>query len=667
MKQLRFSIRFKLTSGLLLPLIAAILVCSLAGVSIINSRVLGQAQTKAKTDLSTAREIYLNEIAHVRDVVRFSAATPSAAEAFESGSRPAIAALLAQLRKREQLDILTAVDHAGRVLFRARNPSAFGDRRMGDRLISRALKGEVISGTAVLPAASLAREGNDLAAQATIRVVPTPLAKVSGKKVEQAGMLLVASAPVTSGNGRIIGALYGGVLLNGNNHLVDKIKHIIFESMQENNEDVGAATIFLDDLRISTNALTADGTRAIGTQLSEVVYDRVMVKGEKWVGRAFVVKDWYFSAYEPIFDLNGSIVGSLYVGILERPYLRFKNKVILIFASVLLVGSVTGLAVSGYMGKRLAQPIRDLQNIVQRVSAGERNVPISVSADDEIGDLARDFHEMTNTLMRRESEIQELNRNLEQKVLDRTVELEEKNRLLMRTKEELVRAEKLAAIGELAAGVAHEINNPMAIIRGNAELLQMAMPLDNINREEVDTIVLQVGRVEKIVSNLLTFARREQKQLFKVQAAQLLDDIMKQVTHQASLTGIAVCRQYASQLPDMEADIDQLRQVFTNLILNAIQAMEEGGSLTLATHLGDSDGMCEISITDTGAGIDKSQIDQIFNPFFTTKRKGTGLGLSVSYGIVKDHGGRIEVASTPAGTEFKVIIPFAQKRSIPQR
>lgn len=658
MPPMRISIRVKLIVGALLPLFVAITVCSLAGIYTINASLVRQAQEKVRTDLNSAHEIYLNEIAHIRDVVTLTANAPYTATAFAGGRSAALSSLLAPLRTGERLDFLNAVGRDGRVLFRARNPELFGDSRGDEPLVARALAGEVVSGTAVFSPEMLLQEGAGLARQAAIAVVRTPRARPSDKQVGRSGMLLVCSAPVRDASGTTIGALYGGILLNGNNHLVDKIKRIVYEGVRFQGEDVGTATMFLDDLRINTNVQARGGGRAIGTRLSEEVYNHVIVNKQKWIDPAFVVTDWYFSAYEPILDIGGTVVGSLYVGMLAKRYNAIKRQVTLIFGGVLLFGSLVGLAVSGFIGSHMSRPIRELQNLVKRFSAGEREVRIAVTTGDEIGDLAREFNEMTKTLVRREEEIVNLNRGLERKVGERTAELEEKNLLLIKAKEDLVRAEKLAAVGELAAGVAHEINNPMAIIRGNAELLQMAIPPDGRNREEADTIAQQVGRVERIVASLLKFARRERKYLGKTDVNRLLDEILGQVGHQAPLTGITVRREYAPELPSISGDAEQLRQVFTNLILNAVQSMPAGGMLTITTEEDVPMEAGVVTVRDTGTGIEPENLEQIFNPFYTTKATGTGLGLSVSYGIVKDHGGDIQVESTPGqGTRFRILIP----------
>ena len=682
----RFPIRLKLIVGALAPLFIAILVCWLTGASLIRTRIYRQAQDKVRTDLNSAREVYLNEIDHIRDVVKFTGQTPYVAAAIASGNRNELNGILSPLLMNERLDFLNAVDATGRVIFRTANPSRSGENAAADPLVRQALQGNAAGGTMVIPPDRLLAENPLLAGRAVIPVKATPHARHNAGETERSGMFLVSAAPVKDGNGAIVGALYGGVLLNGNSGPVDRIKRIVFEGVQFEGKNVGTATVFLGDVRIATNVLEPNGERAVGTRMSAEVYRKVLEKNEKWIGRAFVVNDWYFSAYEPIRDATGKTVGSLYVGMLEKPYLDINRDLNPLFAGVLLFGSLIGLALSGFIGSRLAHPIHELETRARRITAGERDLPIEVRGRDEIADLAHEFNEMTRNLTEREEEVRALNRELEEKVLERTAQLEEKNLLLVRTREELVRAEKLAAIGELAAGVAHEINNPLAVIRGNAELMQLDIPVGEPNREEADTILHQVGRVERIVANLLRFARQEQKQLGRTDVNRLIDEVLGQVGHQAPLAGIHVVKRYASPSPELEGDGEQLRQVFINLILNAIQAMPAGGTLRVITCRVSSSGLrvpgseaevsnpkretrnlqrggdyVEISVEDTGAGITPENMKKVFTPFFTTKSSGTGLGLSVSYGIIRDHNGSITVASDPAkGTTFLVTIPLTQ-------
>jgi len=654
----RFPIRAKLTVGALAPLFAAFLICSLAGLYIIDAKITSQAQEKVRTDLNSAREAYRGELRHIGELLELTAGNPFAAMTIRSGNRPAISSLLTPLLRKKHLDILTAVDKDGRVLFRAHNPARFGDVPVGISFLDRALKGETVTGTAVLSPEQLAAEKAELSDRARIDVVATPHSRPRRSAVERSGMIMVSAAPVLDDAGRVVGALYGAELLNNNNDLVDKIKQTVYEGVKFRGQDVGSATLFLGDTRIATNVLTSNGRRAIGTQLSEEVYNKVVLESRKWVGRAFVVNDWYLTAYEPIMGLRGEVVGSLYVGMLEKQYSALKSNVNSVMVVILFVSSLIGLAVSGVIGTHLAHPIKQLEQLTRRVTRGERDLRIEVRSADELGDLAGEFNQMTRALAQRESEITMLNRNLEQKVLKRTAELEEKNALLLEAQADLAKAEKLADLGIIAAGVAHEINNPLAVIRGNIEVMEMCLPSEHTNSEEVGIISEQVERIAKIVGNLLAFARQKEHHRGEVPIHDLLDGIIGQIGHQIPMDAVTVVREYDPGLTGIRGDGDQLRQVFTNLILNAVQAMDHHGTLTLTTRGLAPLGGCEVGISDTGKGIRPEHLKKIFTPFFTTRDAGSGLGLSISYGIIKDHGGDIKVASVVGeGTTFRVTIP----------
>ena len=656
--KLRFPIKTKLTVATLIPLAIAILTCWMAGVFILSAKVANQAQDKVSYDLNVAREAYQNELSRIYDVVKFTAAFGKTAETIGSLDRRGVAEILAPVYTSEHLDLLGAVDAAGKVIFRAHNPQLAGDDKLANQFVARALKGEIASGSTIIPADELALEGEALARQAKIPILAQPGSKTSVLGVQSAGMCLFVAAPVRDRAGNVLGALYGGVLLNRNQEMVDKIKSVVYEGARLQGREVGNTTIFLGDMRIATNMPNSDGSRAVGTRLASQVGNKVLLAGGKWGGRGFVGKDWYLTSYEPILSLQGVPIGALGVGMLESQYSAVKIDMAVLLSFVLLVSCLVGVSMAGMLGKKLAHPIKELELLARRVAAGERNVQSNIDSRDEIGDLAGRFNDMSRSLGERENSIIELNHNLEQKVRLRTAELEEKNRLLVQTREELLRVEKLAAIGELAAGVAHEINNPMAIIRGNTELLQLSVPEDASNREEVDTIFQQVKRVERIVSNLQKFARRERREMGPVRLNDLLHEIVDQIRYQVPLDGIKVVERYSRSVEVVEGDGDQLRQVFTNLVLNGVQAMPEGGVLTLRSQEVPGADLYEVRISDTGVGIAMENLSQIFNPFFTTKASGTGLGLSVSYGIVREHGGSIDVESVDgSGSTFSVVLP----------
>jgi PAS domain S-box-containing protein len=267
-----------------------------------------------------------------------------------------------------------------------------------------------------------------------------------------------------------------------------------------------------------------------------------------------------------------------------------------------------------------------------------------------------DRKETEAALQRSYREMDALNRTLEEKVAERTRLVEDKNRQLIKTQEELVRKEQLAAVGSLAAGVAHEINNPTAIIRGNGEILLRKLSSEAPGREEAGEILKNTERISRITQNLLIFAREQVINPEEVQVNHLLLDILAQVPHQVACGAVKFVRELDRDLPPLSGDKVKLRQVLNNIVLNALQAMEGKGTLTVTTRRHEK--TIEMRVRDSGPGISTELKGRIFNPFFTTKRTGTGLGLSVSYGIVRAMGGSIDVESAPGeGATFIVRLP----------
>jgi two-component system NtrC family sensor kinase len=246
----------------------------------------------------------------------------------------------------EGLDFLTLVDRNGIVLFRFHHPSASGDNLLHDPFIQIALGKKGISGTQVLSGDELSREGKDLAHKAIIQSIPVPKEKPTRIIEETSGMVLKSAHPVIDFNGEVLGVLSGGVLLNQNYEIVDRIKNIVFKDAKYKGKEIGTSTIFLGDLRISTNVIGKEGNRAIGTRAMKEVQEQVLGKGTPWIHRAFVVDDWYITAYEPIRDIQDQIVGMLYVGLLESKYALMKERLILLFFFFSMSGMLIALMVS---------------------------------------------------------------------------------------------------------------------------------------------------------------------------------------------------------------------------------------------------------------------------------------------------------------------------------
>ncbi len=312
---------------------------------------------------------------------------------------------------------------------------------------------------------------------------------------------------------------------------------------------------------------------------------------------------------------------------------------------------------TGYLVKSLMYvPLKAGQEVIGVLSVDNKvsNTPFTESDLYLLSALA-DYAAIAIVNARLYDEVKSFSEELEQKVVERTKELKE-------AQEQLIQSEKLASIGQLAAGVAHELNNPISVMLGFAQAILRKMPEDDPLRKPLSTIEREGLRCKAIIQNLLDFARRNKPALQPVDVNQVLEAACVLIEHQMSLDNIVVTKGYAPDLPRVLADPNQLQQVFVNIIQNAYQAMPEGGTLRLVTRsLGDE---VQIIFADTGIGIPPENIKRIFDPFFTTKEvgQGTGLGLSVSYGIVEQHGGTIEVESqVGVGTTFIIKLPVVQE------
>jgi two-component system NtrC family sensor kinase len=232
----------------------------------------------------------------------------------------------------------------------------------------------------------------------------------------------------------------------------------------------------------------------------------------------------------------------------------------------------------------------------------------------------------------------------------------------VRLEEQMVQTEKLTSLGLLAAGVAHEVNTPLAVISNYIQMLAKQIPADDPRQKTIERIVKQTFRASEIVNNLLNFSRTGAAEFIEVDLNSVLEETLTLVQHPFKTAQVKVVKNYTEQLPTVLGSITRLQQVFLNLFMNARDAMPSGGMLEVRT--GAQNGSVEVEVTDTGQGIPPEYLHRIFDPFFTTKAtgRGTGLGLSVSYGIIKEHAGKVDVRSTPGkGTSFRLEFPVSRK------
>ncbi|GAB4145672.1 MAG: hypothetical protein Fur0037_13620 [Planctomycetota bacterium] len=306
----------------------------------------------------------------------------------------------------------------------------------------------------------------------------------------------------------------------------------------------------------------------------------------------------------------------------------------------------------------VVRPAKALRSAMRRVAGGDLETEVATAARDEIGQLSRDFEVMVGQLRDSRRELQRLNEDLEREVERKTSHLERALADLKAAQGRLVQAEKMASIGTLAGGIAHEFNNLIGGIRGCAAEAR-ASERDEGRRETLDVIVRAADRAMAITSQLLRFSRSKVENRVAFDLAHVLEDALKLIEPETRRRRVVVERAIASPLP-VRGDPDSLHQVFVNLCTNALFAVDDGGTIRVeAQKVGAS---VEVSVQDDGCGIDAADFDHLFEPFFSKRRPGappgTGLGLSVSYGIVDAHGGSIAASSTPGrGTRIRVRLP----------
>jgi two-component system NtrC family sensor kinase len=480
-------------------------------------------------------------------------------------------------------------------------------------------EGRSLAATEVIPADLL--DLLDLAEQADITIVDTPKAAPEpfDPREGTAGLTLTAVAPILDDDEAILGAVMVGHLFNNDFTIVDRIKEVA---------GVDTVTIFFGDLRVSTNVLDERGERAVGTRVSQEVRDVVLVQGVDFMGPAYVVNENFITRYKPLYDHGGQIVGSLYVGARQASFLKlvqeFNARISLIALTSILLAVMIAVPIS----RSITKPIARLVEAHERVARGDRTVSMPEPGTGELAVLARSFDTMVETL--------------------RT------------TEQQLIQSEKLASVGQLAAGVAHEINNPLGTILLFSDVMYKELPPDDSRRDDLQMIMNETTRCKTIVSDLLNFARQNEVLAQNTDVNALLRQTIEQIQIQTVFERVQIIPRLEPTLPNIQADPAQLKEVFINIMTNAAEAMEGQGSLSVAT-VRTSDEMIKIVFQDSGCGIPEDNLSKIFTPFFTTKPlgKGTGLGLAIVYGIVKMHRGQIYVESdVGVGSTFTVTLPI---------
>jgi two-component system, NtrC family, sensor kinase len=460
-----------------------------------------------------------------------------------------------------------------------------------------------------------------------IIVDPKTLAFLTGKESTDEGMLLVAASPVEPN-----GAYLVATLVNGRTDLLAKPINLVFPNQIESH----MASLFLRDRRIATLM----GKEVLGTRVDRTVAKTVLEQGRIYLGATTIAGVPSFAAYMPLRDFRGMIIGILGIATPESHYLEMKQQTVSLFAGLIAIGMIFGFIMTYLFSGLLIRPVADLAKGMQRVAEGDLDYKVRVTASDDLGKLSKAFNRMVSNIKERDIRLREM------------------------TNEQLSQVDKQVSIGRLAAGVAHEINNPLTSVLSLSMLMLKELKEEDPRREDLTLIVEETTRCRTIVRSLLDFAREVPSQKKIIDINQVIRDTLILAKRYESMEHIEVALKLSREPLLVDGDLEQLRQVFANILINAAEASRdnENGRVVVSTDEDSSGGFVIARVKDRGAGISKENLSKVFQPFFTTKgaHKGTGLGLSVSLGIITKHGGTIEIDSAEGkGTTVTILLPRA--------
>ncbi|MGN5476326.1 sensor histidine kinase [Cupriavidus basilensis] len=586
LRRYRASLRAKLVSIVVAPLLVALVALLLLMALWGNRTFQALLAYKVNSDLLVAHEYFGHMVGNVEDRVLQEARSHVLVDGLGRGG--AMSGILAEARRAHGLDFLHLLDPQGRLLAAAPDGASGAAAHAGWRVVASAAAGRADAATDAWSAAQLAAVSGELAQRAQVRLRPTANAEPTDRTLETRGMVVHAAAPVFDRAGTLVAILHGGTLLNNNLGFIDTINALVYQPESLPRGSQGTATLFLDDTRIATNVRLFHGERALGTRVSREVRDKVLLRGEKWLDLAFVVNDKYMSAYEPITDSRGQRIGMLYVGYLARPISQAKDLALGVLVGLFLLLGVAGALFSLLWARRVFAPMARMVGTMHALKAGNAEARVGpVGSEDELGQLAGQFDQLLSDLQQRNTELSDWADSLDRKVAERTRELEESNADLRAARQQLITSEKLAVAGQLTAGMAHEINNPIAVIQGNLDVAREILgPSAEPVRHELRLIDEQVRRIQMLTNRLLQFVRPEAYagNIERLDVGEVAAGCLELVRHMLKGAAIRVevdCR----ATRQVRISRSELQQVVVNLLTNAIHAMPGGGSAH-AEHAG---------------------------------------------------------------------------------
>ncbi len=606
-----FSLKTHLMRCFVTVTLGLALLIGVLGYGVIKRDVIDRAQSEVERALLAAGQSYQDEIDRMGD-------------------------LFGQMCLVTVGDDLEGLRQAMRLHYIAREP-AVGAGEIDSEIVQAALAcGQGVGATRLMPMEQLRRltprDINDVMIEIKDTLHARPTEKIKLDRV----MVKEYAIPIYNGEGQLSEVFYGGRVINRDFDFVDRIRNLVFGEEVYGALPIGTVTIFQDDVRIATNVLDESRHRAVGTRVSEEVYLAVVEKGQVWRDRAFVVTDWYKTAYEPIRSINDEIIGILYVGILEQPYNALAREALVVFVLLVSAATFVVVVISFLLANGISRPLIEMSEAAGRLSTGDFGVVVNTHTDvKEINTLGQAFNAMADGLHEREEWLKVTNEKLR-----------ESNKSYV----------------DLIGFVAHELKGILASAVMNVYSVRDGF-LGMINfkqRKAIDSVARNLDYLGNVVRKFLSLGQIERGDLATNKSEILLRSEV--IDHSLDTLGTLADRKGLKLALDLDpemkvkADGDLMLIVVNNLVSNAIKYSNPGANVSIAGHVIEN--MIEVEVYNDSEPMTDEQRGRLFHKFSrldnaqTKKVKGTGLGLFIAKQIVEAHGGKIWAESREHGNAF---------------
>ncbi|MFA5238799.1 MAG: cache domain-containing protein [Phycisphaerae bacterium] len=581
---------------------------ALLGFSVIKRDIIDRTQREVTRNIASARSFYASEIENIGWLLRLVEYDGD----------------IEALKKKLRLDYAVKVNIPSGAEIKSNIARMAVEKKAG------------IGGTRIIAADELQKIDKNLYIDRSIAIKPTPKARPTERKTLDMVMAKEYAIPSIDAEGNVTSVIYGGRIVNLDYKLVDRIRTLVFGNELYNSKPIGTVTIFQDDIRIATNVLDEQANRAVGTRVSDEVYHTVIEQGKLWHDRAFVVTDWYMTAYEPIHDIQGNTIGMLYVGVLEQPFSDMAKRVIIVFLLIVVGATLLALALSLVVTFRITRPLTDVAEAAQKLAQGQLGYEVNDHTHiTELDTLAVAFNDMSGRLKERDESLRVTN-----------------EKLMVLNKSYI----------DLIGFVAHELKGILASAVMNAYAVRDGyLGLVNFKqRKALDSITRNLDYLTATVRKFLNLGRIEKSELVVNKAMlnvkkDIFDASIDALRPQAAGKRIRIKEDIDPQL-EINADSDLMLIVANNLVSNAIKYGIDGGRLEIKVT--PDNGKLRVEVYNDSEPITEEQKDKLFKKFSrldvpsATKVKGTGLGLYITKQVIEKHGGRIWLEPRQAGNSF---------------